>query len=220
MAGRRTAWFALGLGVCCLLSGGIPLLAHAEHAGGVRDVGAIPKAGAYAQPQDGAETPPHRSGSTNVVRPAPVRPVPVRVRVARLHIDASVVPVTADRNGALGVPDDPLVTGWWNASARPGAQSGSVVIDGHVDSATRGLGAFFRLGDVRPGDRVVVTNASGQASTYKVVARRRYAKTALPATEIFGQAASPRLVLVTCGGTFNRDTGSYLDNVVIYAVPT
>jgi len=145
--------------------------------------------------------------------------VPVRVRIARLHIDASVVPVAADRHGALGVPEDPLTTGWWNASALPGAQFGSVVIDGHVDSASRGLGAFFRLGEVHPGDRVVVVNSSGKSSSYRVVARRRYAKKALPATEIFAQAVSPRLVLVTCGGEFNRDTGSYLDNIVIYAVP-
>ncbi|MDQ1718340.1 MAG: hypothetical protein QOE89_2293 [Pseudonocardiales bacterium] len=145
--------------------------------------------------------------------------MPVRVRIARLHIDAAVVPVAADRNGALAVPDDPLVTGWWNASARPGAQSGSVVIDGHVDSATSGLGAFFSLGQLRPGDHVAVTNSTGESSSYQVVARRRYAKTVLPATEIFSQAVSPRLVLVTCGGAFDRDTGSYLDNVVIYATP-
>jgi hypothetical protein len=145
--------------------------------------------------------------------------MPVRVRIARLHIDAAVVPVAADLHGALAVPDDPLVTGWWNASARPGAQSGSVVIDGHVDSATRGLGAFFSLGQVHPGDHVVVTNSTGESSSYQVVARRRYAKTVLPAAEIFSQAVSPRLVLVTCGGEFDRDTGSYLDNVVIYATP-
>jgi sortase (surface protein transpeptidase) len=128
--------------------------------------------------------------------------------------------VTADLHGALAVPDDPLVTGWWNASARPGAPSGSVVIDGHVDSATRGLGAFFKLGEVHPGDRVVVINSSGQSTPYTVVARRRYAKAALPAREIFTQAVSPRLVLVTCGGPFNTDTGNYLNNVVIYAEPT
>ena len=145
--------------------------------------------------------------------------MPIRLRIARLHIDAAVVPVAADRLGALAVPEDPLVTGWWNASARPGAQSGGVVIDGHVDSATRGLGAFFKLGEALPGDRVVVTNASGKSSSYKVVARRRYAKTALPAREIFAQAVSPRLVLVTCGGQFNRDTRNYLDNIVVYAVP-
>lgn len=143
----------------------------------------------------------------------------MRVRIPRLHIDASVVPVATDRHGALAVPHDPRVTGWWKASARPGAPSGSVVIDGHVDSATLGLGAFFTLGEVRPGDRIVVTNSAGKSSSYRVVARRRYAKTTLPSAQIFSQAVSPRLILVTCGGKFNHETHNYLDNVVIYAVP-
>jgi len=206
------------VGVCCLFAGGIPLLLAAGDAGGVRDAGAVPTSRVEMHRHDAGVAGTVRADPVRT-RPAPLPPVPVRVRIARLHIDAAVIPVTADRGGALAVPDDPSVAGWWSASARPGTQAGSVVIDGHVDSASRGLGAFFRLGELNPGDRIVVKNASAASNSYAVVARRRYAKTALPAREIFAQDVAPRLVLVTCGGPFNRDTGSYLDNVVIYAVP-
>jgi Sortase domain len=215
--------------------GGALLLVRTSHRGGVRAAGAIPLARvdvsqhqSIATPQqDGVATAPQQRPEPAVADVVPVTrrvapallPAPTRVQLVRLHIDAPVVPVAADVNGALAVPDDPLVTGWWDAGARPGAQSGTVVIDGHVDSATRGLGAFFTLREARLGDRVVVTTASGASSTYKVVALRSYPKTALPAAEIFAQATSPRLVLVTCGGVFNRATHSYLNNVVIYAVP-
>lgn len=97
--------------------------------------------------------------------------------------------------------------------------SGSVVIDGHVDSAAFGVGAFFRLKDARPGDDVVVTNAAGVTTRYSVVARRTYDKTRLPVTELFAADVEPRLVLLTCGGTFDRTTRHYADNVVVYAVP-
>lgn len=97
--------------------------------------------------------------------------------------------------------------------------SGSVVIDGHVDSAAFGVGALFRLRDARPGDDIVVTNVAGVTTRYSVVARRTYAKTTLPVTEIFAADVDPRLVLLTCGGPFDPTTRHYADNVVVYAVP-
>lgn len=203
--------------MACLLSGGVPLLTQADGAVTVRDIGTVPMVGGDSS--RGAPAP-----NRAVHRGAPVRrraspQPPVQVRIARLHIDAPVVPVTTDRRGALGVPADPRTTGWWTDSARPGAATGSVVLDGHVDSATRGLGAFFTLGQARPGDRVVVVNARRVPVAYRVVARRAYRKTALPTTEIFAQTTAPRLVLITCGGSFDHRTGNYLDNIVIYAVP-
>lgn len=97
--------------------------------------------------------------------------------------------------------------------------SGSVVIDGHVDSAALGLGALFHLRDARPGDEVVLTNAAGWSTRYTVVARRTYAKTTLPAAEVFASDVGPRLVLLTCGGPFDQATRHYADNIVVYAVP-
>ena len=97
--------------------------------------------------------------------------------------------------------------------------SGSVVIDGHVDSAALGLGALFRLREARPGDEVVLTNAPGGSTRYTVVARRSYAKTSLPVAEVFALDVGPRLVLLTCGGRFDQATRHYTDNVVVYAIP-
>jgi Sortase domain len=180
------------------------------------DGGGAPGAFAAATP---STLPPSPEQVTPMSHPIAPTSEPTRIQIARLHIDASVVAVATDSKGALGVPDDPRVTGWWDASARPGAQTGSVVIDGHVDSALKGLGAFFDLRDVAVGDQIVVTNAVGTSTSYRVAALRLYPKSTLPAADIFAQSTSPRLVLVTCGGAFNHDTHSYLDNVVVYAVP-
>jgi hypothetical protein len=43
--------------------------------------------------------------------------------------------------------------------------------------------------------------------------------TQLPAAELFARTGPPRLVLVTCGGDFDPETGSYRANVVVHAVP-
>ncbi len=144
---------------------------------------------------------------------------PVRLRILRLGVDARVTPVGVQPDGALDIPADPAVLGWWSGSARPGAADGSVVVDGHVDSARAGPGAFFRLRELRPGDAVEVGAGDGRVLPYVVTARRQYAKSALPAAEVFGPTPSPRLVLITCGGRFDSGRRHYADNVVVYAVP-
>jgi hypothetical protein len=45
------------------------------------------------------------------------------------------------------------------------------------------------------------------------------AKTRLPPS-LFDTAGPPRLALVTCGGPFDSATGHYLDNIIVWAVPT
>ena len=142
---------------------------------------------------------------------------PTSVRLGRLNVRATVNPVSIDSDaGTLHVPNDISTAGWWADGASPGAKGGSTLIAGHVDSARRGAGAFFRLGQARRGDTVEVRTADGRTRRYRVTIVRRMGKDRLPAS-IFSREGSPRLVLVTCGGPF-RD-GHYRDNVVVTAVP-
>jgi hypothetical protein len=140
------------------------------------------------------------------------------VRVAALGVDAPVVRETVDRGGALTLPEDPRTIGWWGAGAAPGAPLGTVVLAGHVDTEQQGAGALFPLARAPLGARVVVSGRDGDA-TYVVQARRRFAKGDLPWRDLFGQDVEARLLLVTCGGDFDRATRHYTDNVVVYAVP-
>ena len=57
---------------------------------------------------------------------------------------------------------------------------------------------------------------SHQAQAYRAVARRSYVKRKLPA-DLFRTDTAPRLVLITCGGSFAD--GTYSHNVVVYAEP-
>jgi len=100
----------------------------------------------------------------------------------------------------------------------PGQPRGTVVLDGHVDSARAGPGALFDLANLGPGRHVVVTTTGG-TTTYVVAARAVYAKRSLP-RDVFDQGGPPRLVLLTCGGPFNSRTHHYDDNVVVFATPT
>lgn len=144
---------------------------------------------------------------------------PTRVRVSTLGIDAPVAAVGIDlAKGELRVPADIRRTGWWRDGAAPGDPAGAVLISGHVDSARAGAGVFFTLKNATSRDRVQVVTSDGRTRTYRVTPVRRMLKERLP-TGIWSLKGRARLVLVTCGGPFDRSTGRYRDNIVVTAVP-
>ena len=151
--------------------------------------------------------------------PPPVITAAGRLRIETLGVEAPVVEVRVRPDGELEVPPDPSTVGWWAEGARPGAGRGSVVVDGHVDTARQGPGAFFRLGSMAVGDPVELTASDGSTHRYRVTATARYPKAELPAEEVFAQDGAERLVLITCGGDFDEASRHYADNVVVFADP-
>jgi LPXTG-site transpeptidase (sortase) family protein len=132
---------------------------------------------------------------------------------------ARVGPADTAADGSLVVPDDPARVGWWTGGGRPGDPFGSVVLAGHVDSRTYGIGALAELGRARRGDEIEV-GAGDRTVSYRVVSVRRVPKARLAAdTDAFDQTGPARLVLVTCGGAFDRVTHRYADNLVVVADP-
>jgi sortase (surface protein transpeptidase) len=152
-----------------------------------------------------------------VAAPAPAPPI--RIRVAALGVDAPVTPTGVDAEGGMAVPHDIRTVGWYRFGVGPGAPAGSAVLAGHVDDRVQGLGAFHRLADLAAGSPVQVTLADGTVLGYRVSAVGRVAKPTLPVGELFARDGPPRLVLVTCGGAFDRAAGGYTDNVVVTAEP-
>lgn len=146
-------------------------------------------------------------------------PVPRRLRIPSLDINAKIGAIGVEANGELEVPDNVRNLGWYRYGPAP-AEPGATVIAGHVDSREQGPGAFFDLRTLDVGARVTVTDSSGDAHRYDVVARRTYDKSVLPIDELFSRAGPSQLVLITCGGDFDSSSRSYRDNVVIYAQPS
>ena len=81
-----------------------------------------------------------------------------------------------------------------------------------------GGGAFVNLKNARAGQRIRVTTSDGKVRVYRVTTVRRYLKAALPAN-VYSSKGRARLVLVTCGGPFQRSSGTYRDNIAVTAVP-
>ena len=141
-------------------------------------------------------------------------PDPVGVRVGALDIAAEMAPLGLRDDGALDVPDDPHVAGWWTGGANPG-ERGPAVIVAHVDSH-EGPGAFYGLAGVSAGERVSVDRTDGTSVHFRVERVERHAKDDFPTTAVYGDTEAPTLRLVTCAGEFDPRARSYEDNVVVF----
>ena len=145
------------------------------------------------------------------------RSAPVTIRIPRIGVNAPVMKVGRDADGTVQVP--PLaehnLTGWYRYGPAPG-QRGPAVILGHVDSAT-GISVFYYLKNLHAGDSVYVTLADGTVARFAVDGLQRVAKDAFPTASVYGKAGYPSLRLITCGGPFDKATGHYTDNIIVYA---
>ena len=159
-----------------------------------------------------------RSGRIEALRQPIVGPIPIRLVIPRIDVDARIHRAGVDRHSFdIAIPDDVRAVGWYRFGPVPGA-AGSAVIVGHVDARTQGPGAFFRLSSLRPGNAIVVWLSDGARRSFSVDALRQYRKAALPPI-IFRRRGPPQLALITCGGPFDQASRHYRDNVVVYATP-
>ncbi|WP_329053251.1 class F sortase [Amycolatopsis sp. NBC_01488] len=118
-------------------------------------------------------------------------------------------------DGGLEVPGDATTVGWFTGAPSPG-ELGPAVLAAHVDYK-HVPGAFSRLKELRPGEQARVGRSDGRTAVFTVYRVDRYAKAQFPTDEVYGDTADPELRLITCGGAFDRSSGNYLDNVVVYA---
>ena len=147
--------------------------------------------------------------------PEPVTARPTRLRIPAIGVNSRIITIGVDLTGALIPPATTDVTGWFAAGPVPGAV-GPALLAAHVDSRA-GPGAFFRLTELRPGDVVVVDRADHTSSRFVVDSSTRVAKTAFPTELIYSPKPVAMLRLVTCGGSFDAQKRSYLDNVIVEA---
>ena len=141
---------------------------------------------------------------------------PVEVAVPAIRVRSRLIGLRLNNDGTLQVPADYGVAGWYSDGPAPGDAGPPAVIVGHVDSQA-GPGIFYRLPEVRRGDVVLVRRADGSDVRFTVYATTSFAKASFPAEQVYAARPTPELRLITCTGAFDRRTGHYLDNRVVYA---
>lgn len=150
--------------------------------------------------------------------PAMTRSEPTSITIARIEVRARVVPLglNADRTPQVPSLAQAELAGWYRLGPSPGEIGNSVIV-GHVDSAALGPAVFYLLGKLRPGDTVEVARKDGSVARFTVDRVASYPKSAFPSDLVYGDADRAQLRLVTCGGRFDGQRRTYLDNIVVLA---
>ncbi len=141
---------------------------------------------------------------------------PAWLVIPAIGVSTPLVRLGLTAQNTLQVPPTAVVAGWYSGSPRPG-QIGSAIIAGHIDSRL-GPGVFYHLGQLRRSQYIYVILANHTVAVFQVTGLRTYVKSNFPRNAIYGPVPDAELRLITCGGTFDYATGTYLSNVVVYAV--
>jgi sortase (surface protein transpeptidase) len=190
---------AIGIGAC-----GVAIASHSGRAA-VLPTG---KPKFIPVPRGDRAPVPTPSDGEEVARPASliIPSIGVKTRLIRLGVMSS---------GALQVPASTAVAGWYTFSPRPGG-IGSSIIAGHIDSYL-GPGIFFRLRQMKPGERIYVRRTDRTLAIFRVTAKHTFLKAHFPTSDVYGPTPTAQLRLITCGGTFDAATGHYLSNIIVFA---
>jgi hypothetical protein len=147
------------------------------------------------------------------------QPRPVRVEIPDRGVDGPILPegLGVDETGGHLEPpvERPELASWYNLGPRPGAPGPSVVL-GHVNGGGK-PGIFANLEEVERGDRVVVGREDGTWAEFEVYRISTILKDQFPTDEVYGPTQGAEIRLITCGGDFNRATGHYRSNILVFA---
>jgi sortase family protein len=165
----------------------------------------------FAEPSPSPRAVVSRVAQARPQTPALIANPPTAVSVPG-HRTAPVVAVGVRADHSLMLPPVGQV-GWWAGGSTPDGP-GSTVLAAHLDDDQGRLGVFAEIGLLSRGSRVVLDLTSGR-KTYQVTSVQTYSKSSLPKS-LFARTGWPRLVMITCGGTYHPDRG-YSDNIVTIA---
>ena len=165
--------------------------AHEGAASGIQD----PDAGRTTAPQAGV--------------------IGTHVSIPAIGVSSDIELLTLDSTGALLPPVDFNRAGWYSGGVIPG-QVGPAIIAGHIDSITAPA-VFANLHKMTPKMKIFVSLSDGTVLTFAADRSQVAPKTQFPSSSVYGTVPTPQLRVITCDGTFNRATGHYDDNLVVFA---
>jgi hypothetical protein len=182
---------------------------------GYRSIAAVALIGAFSTAVGCGSPTITASGSPSGTADGVVVDQPEQLVIPALELDAPIIPLGLETTGELEVPSNPDDTGWFTGGPEPG-EPGAAVIAGHVDSKT-GPAVFHGLRDLSPGDEITVVGEGGESAVFAVDRLEQYDKAQFPTDEVYGDTDASELRLITCSGGFDRNSGHYNDNLVVFA---
>lgn len=137
--------------------------------------------------------------------------------IPKLGVNARILSVGLDAQGALDTPANVFDTAWYNESSLPG-QAGAMLIDGHVSSWTA-HGVFHDLKKLLAGDVINIERGDDAMFSYQVVKVQVYdaGNVDMVAATMPIDATKPGLNLISCTGNVIAGTNEFNKRIIVFA---
>jgi LPXTG-site transpeptidase (sortase) family protein len=140
--------------------------------------------------------------------------LPTRLVIPAIGVDTPFLTTGQQSDGSIQMPVRYDIAAWYDQSPTPGERGPSIIV-GHVDN-WKGVGIFWRLKELKPGDTIAVSRTDGTTANFSVTDIKEFSKNDFPSKEVYGGINYAGIRLITCGGLFNHQTGEYSDNIVVF----
>jgi LPXTG-site transpeptidase (sortase) family protein len=141
--------------------------------------------------------------------------LPIRLKIPKINVDASIESVGLTKDGAMDVPKGPIDVAWFKLGPRPG-EIGNAVISGHFGWKDNIPAVFDNLYQLRKGDKLYIENEMGTTTVFVVREIRSFAPNADARVVFVSSDEKSHLNLVTCEGVWNKTQKSYSKRLVVF----
>lgn len=145
---------------------------------------------------------------------------PKHLIIPKLEIETNIYAVGLTKEGAIDAPQTAWGAGWYQDGSQPGSGTGAALLNGHVNDAFNTPGVFYELSNLASGDEVTVVRGDDSRLVYRVanVVQQPLHNVDMKKALSSADPSKEGLNLITCGGRYDKATGSYSDRVIVYTV--
>lgn len=142
-----------------------------------------------------------------------------RLVIPSVGIDAPFSIKVVGGDGQMPNPDGPEDVAWYDFSQWPccggvPGKGGNIVLAGHVDYINYGPAVFWRVDEIKLGDRIQIVMQDGTVHEYAVEFNKSLTVGDEDWTKVVEATADESVTLITCTGKFVN--GHYTDRQIIW----
>jgi len=146
--------------------------------------------------------------------------LPVRLKIPIIGVNSAIEDAFISPEGRMDVPAGSVNVAWFALGPKPG-EVGSAVIGGHYGVSNGGPFVFYKLDQLKIGDKIYIVDDKGDTLTFVVRSIKSFDRNADATTVFTSHDGLAHLNLITCEGIWNQVNGNYPQRLVVFtdAVP-
>lgn len=134
--------------------------------------------------------------------------LPVRLKIPIIGVDSLIEDAFITSDGRMDVPAGSVNVAWFALGPHPG-DVGSAVIGGHFGIKNGVPFVFYKLDELKIGDRINIVNDKGQTLEFQVRSIKLFNRNDDTTTVFTSTDGLAHLNLITCEGIWNKVSGNY-----------